>query len=169
MDGVNGGQALSLSGSTYVNLGKDESLQPENLTLSFWINPNETLTGEQIISWNKNEWWTDGWYLSSLNDNTPLTLSIGPANQGGQPYNVKVSGNRAEFFPAGEWTHIVVTYDSTTKDVQMYRNGIAQETQVAYEINTEGGVTGVLGSDPDMEKSIGYNGPEHKGAYLRCV
>lgn len=146
VDGVNGGKALSLSGSTYVNLGKDERLQPENLTLSFWINPNETLTGEQIISWNKDEWWTDGWYLSSLNDNTPLTLSIGPANQGGQPYNVKVSGNRAEFFPAGEWTHIVVTYDSATKDVQMYRNGIAQETQVAYEINAEGGATGALGS-----------------------
>lgn len=50
VDGVNGGQALSLTGSTYVNLGKDERLQPENLTLSFWINPNETITGEQIIS-----------------------------------------------------------------------------------------------------------------------
>lgn len=35
VDGVNGGQALSLTGSTYVNLGKDERLQPENLTLSF--------------------------------------------------------------------------------------------------------------------------------------
>ena len=46
VDGVNGGQALSLTGSTYVNLGKDERLQPENLTLSFWINPNETITGE---------------------------------------------------------------------------------------------------------------------------
>ena len=169
VDGVNGGQALSLKGSAYVNLGKDVRLQPENLTLSFWINPNETITGEQIISWNKDEWWTDGWYLSSLNDNTPLTLSIGPANQGGQPYNVKVSGNRAEFFPAGEWTHIVVTYDSAMKDVQMYRNGIAQETQVAYEINAEGGATGALGSDADMEKSIGYNGPVHKGAYLNAA
>lgn len=83
VDGVNGGKALSLTGNTYVNLGKDERLQPENLTLSFWINPNETITGEQIISWNKQEYYTDGWYLTSENDNTPLALSIGEGANGG--------------------------------------------------------------------------------------
>lgn len=114
VDGVNGGQALSLTGSAYVNLGKDVRLQPENLTLSFWINPNETITGEQIISWNKQEYYTDGWYLTSENDNTPLALSIGEGKGQGQPYKVSVKADRTEFFPAGEWTHIVVTYDSET-------------------------------------------------------
>ena len=169
IEGQNSGKALSLTGNTYVDLGNNTELQPMNLTLSFWIKPNAAISGEQIITWNKNEYYTDGWYLSSLNDTTPLTLSIGPANTNGQPYNVKVSGNRAEFFPTDEWTHVVVTYDSETKDVQIYRNGIAQETQVAYAINTSGGATGVLGSDESMEKSIGYNGPAYNGAYLNAA
>lgn len=167
VDGQNGGQALKLTGNTYVNLGKNTELQPENLTLSFWIKPDAAISGEQIITWNKNEWWTDGWYLSSLDDNTPLTLSIGPAKREGQPYNVKVTGSRSEFFPAGEWTHIVVTYDSESKDVAIYRNGIAQQTSIAWGISGES--TGVLGSNEDMEKAIGYNGPVHKGAYLKAA
>ena len=167
VDGVNGGKALSLSGSTYVNLGKDERLQPENLTLSFWINPNETLTGEQIISWNKQEYYTDGWYLTSENDNTPLALSIGEGKGQGQPYKVSVKADRTEFFPAGEWTHIVVTYDSETKDVAFYRNGEAQTVNVDYAVNENR--DGVLGSDPDMEKSIGYNGPAYGFAYLNAA
>ena len=167
VDGVNGGKALSLSGSTYVNLGKDERLQPENLTLSFWINPNETLTGEQIISWNKQEYYTDGWYLTSENDNTPLALSIGEGKGQGQPYKVSVKADRTEFFPAGEWTHIVVTYDSETKDVAFYRNGEAQTVNVDYAVNENR--DGVLGSHPDMEKSIGYNGPAYGFAYLNAA
>lgn len=164
--GVNGGQALSLTGNTHVVLGNDVRLQPKNLTLSFWIKPNEEMSGEQIITWNKDEYYTDGWYLSSLNDNTPLALSVGSANTNGQPYNVTVSGNRSEFFKAGEWTHIVVTYDSITKDVQIYRNGTAQETKVAYGYGeaSNSGATGVLGQNEDMEKSIGYNGPKHNQA-----
>lgn len=167
VDGVNGGQALSLTGGTYVDLGGSTALQPRNLTLSFWINPNETMTGEQIISWNKNEWWTDGWYLSSENDNTPLALSIGPARREGQPYKVSVKTRRSEFFPAGEWTHVVVTYDSVSKDVEIYRNGIAQATSTDYGISGES--TGILGSDPEMQKSIGYNGPNYKAAYLNAA
>ena len=167
VDGVNGGQALSLKGSAYVNLGKDVRLQPENLTLSFWINPNETITGEQIISWNKQEYYTDGWYLTSENDNTPLALSIGEGKGQGQPYKVSVKADRTEFFPAGEWTHIVVTYDSETKDVAFYRNGEAQTVNVDYAVNENR--DGVLGSDPDMEKSIGYNGPAYGFAYLNAA
>lgn len=169
VEGANGGKALSLTGGTYVDLGTNKELQPENLTLSFWIKPNAALTGEQIITWNKNEWWTDGWYLSSLNDTTPLTFSIGPANRDKQPYNIKVSGSRSEFFPVGEWTHIVVTYDSRTKEAQIYRNGLAQATQVAYGLDSSIGATGVIGSDETMQKSIGYNGPKYNGAYLNAA
>lgn len=99
------GQGLSLDGKSYVKLGTEEDLQPENLTLSFWLKPNQDMgNGEQLISWNKNEWYTDGWYLSMENGNRPLTLSVGPGGDNGQPYRVSVDGNRAEFFPTGEWT-----------------------------------------------------------------
>ena len=36
-------------------------------------------------------------------------------------------------------------------------------------ISDYGTSTGVLGSDASMEKSIGYNGPNYKGAYLKAA
>lgn len=162
------GQGLSLDGKSYVKLGTEEDLQPENLTLSFWMKPNKDMgNGEQLITWNKNEYFTDGWYLSMENGNRPLTLSVGPAANNGQPYRVSVDGNRAEFFPVGEWTHVAVTYDKETKDIRFYRNGKECATSITYEINETS--TGVLGSDASMEKSIGYNGPKYNGAYLDAV
>ena len=166
-DGISG-KGLVLNGNGYVKLGMEEDLQPENLTLSFWLKPKADMgNGEQIISWNKNEWYTDGWYLSMENGNRPLTLSVGPAAKNGQPYRVSVDGNRAEFFPVGEWTHVVVTYDKETKEINFYRNGEKCTTTITYGIGGES--TGVLGSDSSMEKSIGYNGPIYNGAYLNAV
>lgn len=162
------GQGLSLDGKSYVKLGTEADLQPENLTLSFWLKPNKDMgNGEQLISWNKNEWYTDGWYLSMENGNRPLTLSVGPAATGGQPYRVSVDGNRAAFFPTGEWTHVAVTYDKETKEICFYRNGTKCKTSITYGMSET--ATGVLGSDVSMEKSIGYNGPKYNGAYLDAV
>lgn len=162
------GQGLSLDGKSYVKLGTEEDLQPENLTLSFWMKPNKDMgNGEQLITWNKNEYFTDGWYLSMENGNRPLTLSVGPAANNGQPYRVSVDGNRSEFFPVGEWTHVAVTYDKETKDIRFYRNGKECATSITYGINETS--TGVLGSDASMEKSIGYNGPKYNGSYLDAV
>lgn len=162
------GQGLSLDGKSYVKLGTEADLQPENLTLSFWLKPNQDMgNGEQLISWNKNEWYTDGWYLSMENGNRPLTLSVGPAATNGQPYRVSVDGNRAAFFPTGEWTHVAVTYDKETKEICFYRNGTKCKTSITY--GTSETATGVLGSDVSMEKSIGYNGPKYNGAYLDAV
>lgn len=162
------GQGLSLDGKSYVKLGTEEDLQPENLTLSFWMKPNKDMgNGEQLITWNKNEYFTDGWYLSMENGNRPLTLSVGPAANNGQPYRVSVDGNRSEFFPTGEWTHVAVTYDKETKDIRFYRNGKECATSITYGINETS--TGVLGSDASMEKSIGYNGPKYNGSYLDAV
>lgn len=162
------GQGLSLDGKSYVKLGTEADLQPENLTLSFWLKPNQDMgNGEQLISWNKNEWYTDGWYLSMENGNRPLTLSVGPAATNGQPYRVSVDGNRAAFFPTGEWTHVVVTYDKETKEICFYRNGTKCETSITYGMSETD--TGVLGSDPSMEKSIGYNGPKYNAGYLNAV
>ena len=164
VDGISG-KALKLSGNTRVDLGKSTDLQPQDLTLSFWVKPNETMTGEQVFTWNKTTYNSDGWYLSSENDKTPLALSIGPAQ--GQPYKVSVKETRSEFFPTDTWTHIAVTYNHETKKVEMYRNGIKQETQIDYNIS--GSATGVLGSDAEMEKSIGYNGPSYKGSYIKAA
>ncbi|MEE6274342.1 beta-L-arabinofuranosidase domain-containing protein [Georgenia sp. MJ206] len=158
------GQALALDGTTALNLGTGAHLQPEDLTLSFWFRPTADMgTGEQVVAWSKTVYNSDGWYLSSENNNRPLALSIGPSD--GQPYKVSVRTSRATFFPTNQWTHVVVSYDSETKDVAIYRNGVKQVTAVDYAHG--GAATGVLGSDSTSMKTMGFNGPQYNGAYLR--
>lgn len=158
------GSAFQFDGATALDLGTGAHLQPEDLTLSFWFKPSEPMgTGEQVIAWSKTVYNSDGWYLASENNNRPLALSIGPA--GSQPYKVSVRTSRAAFFPTDAWTHVVVVYDSETKDVAMYRNGVKQATAVDYPVS--GTATGVLGSEATSMKTLGFNGPQYNGSFLR--
>ncbi len=158
------GQALNLTGDDALTLGTSSTLQPENLTLSFWFKPSGAMTGEEVLTWSKAQYNSEGWYLSSENDGTPLALSIGPS--GGQPYKVAVQGARGDFFPADTWTHVVVTYDKASKAVTFYRNGERQVSTIVVGVGQDGN-TGVLGSESTIEKTIGYNGTVYRGAYTR--
>jgi DUF1680 family protein/putative cell wall-binding protein len=157
------GQAFSFSGQNAIALGTSAILQPASLTSSFWFKPTGTMSGEQVFSWSKTVYNSDGWYLTSASDSTPLALSIGPG--GDQPYQVAVDAPRAEFFPAGTWTHVVVSYDAATKAVAFYRNGELQSSTVKFA--AAGASTGVLGSESTSTKTLGYNGPVYNGSHLR--
>jgi DUF1680 family protein len=158
------GQALNLRGGDALGLGTDARLQPENLTLSFWYKPTGSMgDGEQVFTWNKAEYNTQGWYLTSEGPNTPLALSIGPG--GGQPYKVAVSGARDTFFPPNEWTHVVATFDKATKEVSFYRNGERQVSSIANQAG--GAATGAIVGEGVTTKSIGFNGPIYNGGYAR--
>ncbi|MDQ8735666.1 beta-L-arabinofuranosidase domain-containing protein [Paenibacillus sp. LHD-38] len=152
------GKALQLNGTNnYIDLGTSSALQPQNLTVSFWVKPDTNLVGEHIVMWNKpsGAWNGEGWYLSILSDDVPLKLSTGTSVQ--ESY---VTGDRNAFFPVGEWTHIAVTYDNATKNAAIYRNGMAQ--QVMY--NTKGG--GIIANDTD-HKYLGFNSPNYGGGYAK--
>ena len=159
--GIVGSQAFQFNGSTALELGTSTDLQPQDLTFSFWWKPTGTMAGEQVFAWNKAAYNSDGWYLASESASKPLSLSIGAATS--QPYKVDVVSPRATFFPADQWTHIVVTYDSATKAVTFYRNGLRVESTVAYPVSAS--ANGVLGTT-DGIKSLGYNGPQYKGSFL---
>ncbi len=157
VEGVNG-QALKLGGNTYIDLGKSTDLQPSKLTFATWVKADAALSAEHIITWFKpsGNYQGKGWYLSCLDNNTPLKLSVDAA--AGQPMEIFVSGSRAEFFPVGEWVHIAVTYDSETKKAQIYRNGVAQALEY---INGEAEIT----TDANSNKYIGFNSPGYNGGY----
>ncbi|SFR70305.1 hypothetical protein SAMN05428970_0910 [Agromyces sp. CF514] len=157
------GQAFSFNGSTALKLGTAANLQPQDLTVSFWYNPSAAMTAEQVFAWSKTVYNSDGWYLTSESDTTPLALSIGPST--GQPYKVAVDAARASFFPAGQWTHVVATYDHTTKSVAFYRNGVLQPATVKTPVSAT--ASGVLGSEGTSTKTLGYNGPNYNGSYLK--
>lgn len=165
VEGVKG-LALSFDGQSYVKLGMEEDLQPENLTVSFWLKPNGNMKGEQVITWSKAEYNSDGWYLTSENDSMPLALSIGPASS--QPYKVSVTGmERVDFFPQNEWTHVAVTYEKASREVKFYRNGKICQTKIDYAVT--GDATGILGADASMEKSLGYNGSVYQKTSLNAA
>lgn len=163
VDGTTAGtKALRFAGGTYLDLGKRVDLQPSNLSYSFWLKPNGAMRGEDVITWNKEAYNSDGWYLSSEGDGSPLALSIGPASD--QPYKVAVaSTDRASFFPADTWTHVVVSFDTSTKQVRFYRNGLPVQTRVATAVG--GSATGTITGSESLRKTMGYNGP-YNGAYL---
>ncbi|MDY0908614.1 beta-L-arabinofuranosidase domain-containing protein [Microbacterium sp. CFBP9034] len=155
------GEAFNLNGTNAIRLGTAAYLQPADLTASFWFKPNATMTGEQVFAWSKVAYNTQGWYLTSEGDGSPLALSIGPAS--GQPYKVAVDTPRAGFFPVGKWTHIVVTYDKATKAVTFYRNGVRQVSTVKYAAT--GTATGLIAGESTSVKTLGYNGPQYNGAH----
>ena len=158
-EGVSG-QALAFDGSTYIDLGTSGDLQPSALTFSVWVKAGSVLTGEHIITWFKpnGNYKGEGWYLSCLDDNTPLKLSVGKS--AGQPMEIFVSGSRAEFFPAGEWVHITVTYDSDTHTAAIYRNGISQTVQYINEQS-------VINADESSHKYIGFNSPGYNSGFAK--
>lgn len=158
-EGVDG-KAIHLKDSTYIDLGKNADLQPENLTASMWVKADGNLTGENILTWFKpsGNYQGKGWYLSSLDDNTPLKISIGES--GGQPMEAYVSASRSAFFPDGEWVHIAVTFDKSSQSVQIFRNGVAQE--VLY-LNTSSYIT----PDETSNKYIGFNSPGYNGGFAK--
>jgi DUF1680 family protein len=162
-----GSKALRLAGSTYLDLGKRVDLQPASLSYSFWLKPTGRMTGEQIITWNKEGYQSDGWYLSSEGDGSPLALSLGSATGGGsdQPFKVAVaSTDRASFFPADTWTHVVVSFDPATQRVRFFRNGVTVPTRVASPVT--GSASGQVRASETIRKTMGYNGP-YNGAYLQ--
>lgn len=150
--------ALSLDGSTYLDLGTSEKLQPENMTVAFWLKATKTLAGEHIIMWNKPDgaWDGQGWYLSCLSDTVPLKLSVGSNQEKLTEYAVNT--NRAEFFPIDEWVHIAVTYNSADGKVVFYRNGEVVPSTPATS------AAKIKGNNTD-HKYLGFNSPKYAGGY----
>lgn len=152
--------ALSLDGSTYLDLGTSAKLQPQNMTVSFWLKATKSLAGEHIIMWNKpsGEFNGEGWYLSCLSNTQPLKLSVGAGENGKTLAEYAVNTDRAAFFPVDEWVHIAVTYNATDGKVVFYRNGevVPSTPQTsAAKIN---------GNDTD-HKYLGFNSPSTKFGY----
>lgn len=156
------GKALKLDQGA-LNLGASRKLKPDDMSLSFWWNPSSAMSGEQILMWGKGKYNENGWYLSSNSDTKPLVLSIGVGSGGsgsGQPLEFTLQGKRDDTFPVGTWTHVMVTFDSSSKSAKFYVNG---EGKSAQADNT--GSEGTIVAD-DTNTYIGWNGSHNSGGTL---
>lgn len=120
-DGYRGG-ALKFSGTSgnYVDMGTSRDLQPSSITVSYWIKRTQQWTGENMVLWFKPEGnWAGNGFFITYNGNSSIMLVDGTAH-----FYVPVNMNT--FLPLNEWTHVVVTFDSATKQGAIYKNGEPQ-------------------------------------------
>lgn len=121
-DGHAGG-ALQFNGvsGNYVDAGNSAALQPSSLTLSYWIKRTENMNDrENVLLWFKQEsnYAGNGFFLT-YNGNSSIFYV-----DGANGFYVRQSPN--DFLPLNEWTNVVITFDSTTGERAIYKNGVAQ-------------------------------------------
>lgn len=162
VDGIKG-RAIQFDGATYIDLGESRELQPKDITISFWIKIMEPLSNEHMIMWCKPDgnYMGDGWYLTSLNDEIPLKLSVGSVSEG-LPLEAYTQNDRNGFFGLKTWTYIAVTFEDKTKTAKIYRNGELQNTNYINDCKI------AITSTRD-HKYIGFNSPKYKGGYAKVI
>ena len=114
-------QSILFNGSTFVDIGKPIP-SGSNFTKEAWVYARVVDSSRNIISSSSNVFWNNG-----------STLYGGVANQ----YFQVTSAN----FPAGEWRHVVLTFDDANNTMRLYINGVqvSQNTGVmqSYVNETE--------------------------------
>lgn len=148
---------LQFDGSdNYINAGTSTELQPDHITVSYWIKRVGDMNGKNNIFWAKPDagWNQEGWYLT-YDEGKSSFMAIDGWNR----FYVDEPAN--DFLPAEEWTHVVVSFDSETKDAAIYKNGIAQEIVVEEDKN---GLESITASDDP--KYMGYTNPTFDDGYI---
>lgn len=162
VDGVvPGSKALKFQGGTAIDLGNASDVQAEDFSFSTWVKPDATIAAgaEQFFAWTKHTWDSAGWYVG-MTASQSLVVSVGSSVL--EVSVPQATMPKSDFYPAGEWTHLFVTYDHTRNTVTAYRNGRAMQ----LEINRSGG--GQVGSTT-QSKRIGNNGASYNSAYLTNI
>ena len=109
------GKALEFDGQDdYVSIDYDSSLQPNNLTISFWLYPKSVNELQFLIYHRTSQATTWGAYGVELRNNGLIGFRTE-----GHSSQVDFSKNTVLI---NRWTHVTVTYDGAIK--RIYLNGI---------------------------------------------
>ena len=142
-DGVKGGKAILLNKGAHLEVPYTTAFLPANLTISVWVKPSEIYEHNYIVSQN---YWT-GYKLQT--------------QSGGKPYFTfkKVDGGIIDAdnetdnsIQVGNWTHLVVSLNGTTKELKFYVDGTLTKTWTE-ELKGIGPLTQTLTS-PDPQPFI---------------
>ena len=132
--------------NNYISMGASRDYQPANITVAFWAKRTGTVSGEQIMAWSKGDWAASGWFMNS-NSGAPIGFSVNSGNH----FNTStgsvnseysngssIAVSRNTFFPSNEWVHVAVTFNSTTGDGKIYRNGqlLTSQTNSGWTISS---------------------------------
>ncbi|NLY10659.1 MAG: LamG domain-containing protein [Firmicutes bacterium] len=153
------GQAIDVSGEVALALGTGPHLQSSEITISYWLRRISDMSQrENVLIWAKadTDWGGNGWYIT-LDDRGGAGHAAKLIVDGAE--GVYTVADINEFYPEGEWVHVVITFSTETGEYAIYRNGVALET--------EAGETAVsITAGEDVTAYLGWNGPSWKGAWL---
>lgn len=120
--GVKGGKAVYLNKGAHLEVPYTTSFLPVNLSISVWIKPDELYEHNYILSQN---YWM-GYKLQTQGGGKPF-FTYKKVDGG----IVDADNETDNSITAGQWKHVVVSVNATTKELKFYVNGTLTKTWTA--------------------------------------
>jgi hypothetical protein len=117
--GVKGGSAVYLTGGAHLEVPYTTSFLPANITIAVWVKPDELYEHNYIVSQN---YWT-GYKLQTQGGGKPF-FTFKKVDGG----IIDADNETDNSIKAGQWNHIVVSVNATTKELKFYVNGTLTKT-----------------------------------------
>ncbi len=143
VNGLKGGKAIYYTGGAHLEVPYTNAFLPANLTISVWVKPDELYENNYIIS--QNYW--NGYKLQTQGGGKPF-FTYKKVDGG----IIDADNETDNSIKAGQWNHIVVSVNGTTKELKMYVNGTLTKTWTEASKNI-GPLTQTLTS-PDPQPFI---------------
>lgn len=119
VDGVKSGKAVYLNNGAHLEVPYTSAFLPASLTISVWVKPIELYENNYIVS--QNFW--QGYKLQTQGGGKPFfTYKKADGNI------IDADNETDNSIKANQWNHIVVTLNSTTKELIFYVNGVLTKT-----------------------------------------
>lgn len=119
VDGVKGGKAVYLNNGAHLEVPYTSAFLPTNLSISVWVKPLELYENNYILS--QNYW--NGYKLQTQGGGKPF-FTYKKADGG----IIDADNETDNSIKAGQWNHIVITLNSTSKELMFYVNGVHTKT-----------------------------------------
>lgn len=124
-DGVKG-KAVYFNKGAHLEVPYTNSFLPANLTISVWVKPDELYEHNYIIS--QNYW--NGYKLQTQGGGKPF-FTFKKIDGG----IIDADNETDNSIKAGQWNHIVVSVNSTTKELKFYVDGTLTKTWTETDKN----------------------------------
>jgi len=119
VDGVNGGKAVYLDKGAHLEVPYTTAFLPVDITISVWVKPDALYENNYIVS--QNYW--NGYKLQTQGGGKPF-FTYKKVDGG----IIDADNETDNSVKAGQWNHIVVSVNGTTKELKFYVNGTLTKT-----------------------------------------
>jgi hypothetical protein len=117
--GIKGGKAIYVTKGAHLEAPYNAAFLPANLTISVWVKPDELYENNYIVS--QNYW--QGYKLQTQGGGKPF-FTYKKVDGG----IIDADNETDNSIKAGQWNHIVVSVNGTTKELKFYVNGTLTKT-----------------------------------------